>query len=92
MNEIGKILEIDPKLVGNINAISTAIDGIADAAERTASRYRAAFEAMSVDTSGLLDRIRDMNNLLNTMGVDMTQPLNKGLNETTTAANQAAAA
>ena len=92
MNEIGKILEIDPKLVGNINAISTAIDGIADAAERTASRYKAAFEAMSVDTSGLLDRIRDMNNLLNTMGVDMTQPLNKGLNETTTAANQAAAA
>lgn len=92
MNEIGKILEIDPKLVGNINAISTAIDGIADAAERTASRYKAAFEAMSGDTSGLLDRIRDMNTLLKTMGVDMTQPLNKGLNETTTAANQAAAA
>lgn len=92
MNEIGKILEIDPKLVGNINAISTAIDGIADAAERTASRYKAAFEAMSGDTSGLLDRIRDMNTLLKTMGVDMTQPLNKGLNEMTTAANQAAAA
>lgn len=92
MNEIGKILEIDPKLVGSINAISTAIDGIADAAERTASRYKAAFEAMSGDTSGLLDRIRDMNTLLKTMGVDMTQPLNKGLNETTTAANQAAAA
>ena len=92
MNEIGKILEIDPKLVGNINAISTAIDGIAAAAERTASRYKAAFEAMSGDTSALLDRINGMNNLLKTMGVDMTQPLNKGLNETTTAANQAAAA
>ena len=92
MNEIGKILEIDPKLVGNINAISTAIDGIAAAAERTASRYKAAFEAMSGDTSALLDRISGMNNLLKTMGVDMTQPLNKGLNETTTAANQAAAA
>ena len=92
MNEIGKILEIDPKLVGNINAISTAIDGIADAAERTAGRYKAAFEAMSGDTSGLLDKIRDMNTLLKTMGVDMTQPLNKGLNEMTTAANQAAAA
>lgn len=92
MNEIGKILEIDPKLVGSINAISTAIDGIADAAERTASRYKAAFEAMSGDTSALLDRINGMNNLLKTMGVDMTQPLNKGLNETTTAANQAAAA
>lgn len=92
MDEIGKILEIDPKLVGNINAISTAIDGIATAAERTASKYKAAFEAMSGDTSGLLDRIRDMNTLLKTMGVDMTQPLNKGLNETTTAANQAAAA
>lgn len=92
MNEIGKILEIDPKLVGNINAISTAIDGIADAAERTARRYKAAFEAMSGDTSALLDRINGMNNLLKTMGVDMTQPLNKGLNETTTAANQAAAA
>ena len=92
MDEIGKILEIDPKLVGNINAISTAIDGIAAAAERTASRYKAAFEAMSGDTSALLDRINGMNNLLKTMGVDMTQPLNKGLNETTTAANQAAAA
>lgn len=92
MNEIGKILEIDPKLVGSINAISTAIDGIADAAERTASRYKAAFEAMSGDTSALLDRINGMNTLLKTMGVDMTQPLNKGLNETTTAANQAAAA
>lgn len=92
MNEIGKILEIDPNLVGSINAISTAIDGIAAAAEKTANRYKAAFEAMSGDTSGLLDRIRDVNNLLKTMGVDMTQPLNKGLNETTTAANQAAAA
>lgn len=92
MNEIGKILEIDPNLVGSINAISTAIDGIAAAAEKTANRYKAAFEAMSGDTSGLLDRIRDVNNLLKTMGVDMTQPLNKGLNETTAAANQAAAA
>ena len=90
MDEIGKILEINPNLVDSINAISTAIDGIADAAERTASKYKAVFEAMSGDTSGLLDRIRDMNKLLNTMGVDMTQPLNKGLNETTTAANQAA--
>lgn len=92
MNEIGKILEIDPNLVGSINAISTAIDGIAAAAEKTANRYKAAFEAMSGDTSGLLDRIRDVNNLLKTMGVDMTQPLNKGLNETTAAANQAAVA
>lgn len=92
MNEIGKILEIDPKLVGNINAISTAIDGIADAAERTAGRYKAAFEAMYGDTSGLLDRIRDMNTLLNTMGIDMTQPLSKGLNDATNAANQAAGA
>lgn len=90
MDEIGKILEINPNLVDSINAISTAIDGIADAAERTASKYKAAFEAMSGDTSGLLDRIRDVNNLLKEMGVDMTQPLNKGLNETTTAANQAA--
>ena len=90
MDEIGKILEINPNLVDSINAISTAIDGIADAAERTASRYKAAFEAMSGDTSALLDRINGMNNLLKTMGVDMTQPLNKGLNETTTAANQAA--
>ena len=90
MDEIGKILEINPNLVDSINSISTAIDGIADAAERTASKYKAAFEAMSGDTSALLDRINGMNNLLKEMGVDMTQPLNKGLNETTTAANQAA--
>lgn len=90
MDEIGKILEINPNLVDSINSISTAIDGIADAAERTASKYKAAFDAMSGDTSALLDRINGMNTLLKTMGVDMTQPLNKGLNETTTAANQAA--
>ena len=92
MDEIGKILEINPKLVGSINAISTAIDGIADAAERTASRYKAAFEAMSGDTSALLDRINGINNLLKTMGIDMTQPLSKGLNDATNAANQAAGA
>ena len=46
MNEIGKILEIDPKLLGDINAIGAAIDGIANAAETTAGRYKTAFTSM----------------------------------------------
>ena len=92
MNEIGKILEIDPKLLGDINAIGAAIDGIANAAETTAGRYKTAFTSMVGDTDGLLGKLREVNNLLKTMGIDMTQPLSKGLNDATNAANQAAGA
>ena len=92
MNEIGKILEIDPKLLGDINAIGAAIDGIANAAETTAGRYKTAFTSMVGDTDGLLGKLREVNDLLKTMGIDMTQPLSKGLNEATNAANQAAGA
>ena len=92
MNEIGKILEIDPKLLGDINAIGAAIDGIANAAETTAGRYKTAFTSMVGDTDGLLGKLREVNDLLKTMGIDMTQPLSKGLNDATNAANQAAGA
>lgn len=92
MNEIGKILEIDPKLLGDINAIGAAIDGIAAAAETTAGRYKTAFTSMVGDTDGLLGKLREVNDLLKTMGIDMTQPLSKGLNDATNAANQAAGA
>ena len=92
MNEIGKILEIDPKLLGDINAIGAAIDGIANAAETTAGRYKTAFTSMVGDTDGLLGKLREVNDLLKTMGIDMTQPLSKGLNDASNAANQAAGA
>ena len=92
MDEIGKILEINPKLLGDINAIGEAIDGIANAAETTAGRYKTAFTSMVGDTDGLLGKLREVNVLLKTMGIDMTQPLSKGLNDATNAANQAAGA